>query len=124
MKLIFPQGSLALEGFLSVVIKWIVWYILHSIRTSLFHLSTKDQICTGALTLGNNRSTKHCRAEGGVIAWRVPPSGPNGQPRSFKLHCSRDANLNLTGGETFLHVLLLVQLSLGLLTSNAQLQGI
>ncbi|KAK9903518.1 hypothetical protein WJX75_007894 [Coccomyxa subellipsoidea] len=35
-------------------------------------------------------------AEGGVIAWRVPPSGPNGQPRSFKLHCSRDANLNLT----------------------------
>lgn len=82
----------------------------------MYYTASELPHSTHALTLGNNRSTNYCRAEGGVIAWRVPPSGPNGQPRSFKLHCSQDANLNLTGEETFLHVLLLVQLLLDMLT--------
>ncbi|BDA50310.1 Pullulanase [Coccomyxa sp. Obi] len=31
----------------------------------------------------------------GVIAWRMPPTGADGQHRSFKLHCSQDAALSL-----------------------------
>ncbi len=40
---------------------------------------------------------KYHRVEGGIIAWRVPPMGPSGQRRSFKLHSSQDASLSLTG---------------------------